>query len=218
MVIYVIYNRKKVNRHAAVIFLFFFALPIIGMLIQINNSRVYFSWTSIVLAILVTYIFLESTTGEKDYLTNLFSRQSYDRYIRELIEKKHSFAVALIDLDHFKAVNDKYGHFEGDHLLIGFSRALEDAFTNGEFIARLSGDEFMIVLAAGLSSEDINEAIYQRLFQSKDPLLKTLSFSLGYQEHKAGMSLDQLYTMADREMYKAKKHIKKPYENNGKKE
>ncbi len=218
MVIYVIYNRKKVNRHAAVIFLFFFALPIIGMLIQINNSKVFFSWTSIVLGILVTYIFLESTTGEKDYLTNLFSRQSYDRHIRALIEKKHSFAVALIDLDHFKAINDKYGHFEGDQLLIGFSRALENAFTDGEFIARLSGDEFMIVLAAGLSAEDINEAIYQRLFQSRDPLLKTLSFSLGYQEHKTGMSLDQLYTMADREMYKAKKHIKKPYENNGKKE
>lgn len=135
-----------------------------------------------------------------------------------MIEKKNLFAVALIDLDYFKAINDKYGHFEGDQLLIGFSRVLEDVFTNGEFIARLSGDEFMIVMPAGLNADDINESIYQRLFQSKDPLLKGLSFSLGYQEYEPGMSLDQLYTLADREMYKAKKNVKKPYENNGKKE
>ncbi len=74
---FILRNRNKTFRYAINIFIVFVSLQILGMIIQIFNERLFFAWNSIALAILVTYVFLESNSSEKDYLTKLYNRQSY---------------------------------------------------------------------------------------------------------------------------------------------
>jgi hypothetical protein len=125
MVIFVLKNRDKAYKHVVNIFLIFFMLPILGMIIQLYNSDLFFAWNSIALAILVTYVFLESNSTEKDYLTKLFNRQSYEKYVLQMIETKKDFGIMLIDLDKFKDINDQYGHQKGDQVLVEFSYIIQ---------------------------------------------------------------------------------------------
>ena len=205
MSVMVMKHRKKVPSNVRLIFLFFFALPIIGMIIQLFDSKLYFSWTSIALVVLVAYTCLESTTTEQDYLTNLYNRQSYETYLQHLIEKKRSFGVVLIDLNDFKHINDEYGHFKGDQVLIEFGRVLVDAFPNQALAARLGGDEFIVLVENERDIDTYVTSIHRLLKKRDDPLLKALRFSYGYQIYQEGMSMDELYTSVDKKMYKDKR-------------
>ena len=88
MLILTFINRKKTTRYALIIFGVFFSLPIIGMIVQLYEINLFFSWSSIALSILVVYIFIESSNGETDYLTKIFTRLSYEKHINYLIERK----------------------------------------------------------------------------------------------------------------------------------
>ncbi|SFF64577.1 diguanylate cyclase (GGDEF) domain-containing protein [Halobacillus alkaliphilus] len=205
MFVMVIRHRTKVPSSVQLIFLIFFALPIGGMIVQLFDSKLYFSWTSIALVVLVAYTFLESTTTEQDFLTKLYNRQSYETYLQHLIEKKCSFGIVLIDLNDFKHINDEYGHYKGDQILIEFGRVLKEAFPNQALAARLGGDEFIVLVENGSDIDPYVTSIHRLLEKREDPLLKTLSFSYGFQDYQEGMSMDELYTSVDKKMYSDKR-------------
>lgn len=84
----------------------------------------------------------------KDELTGLNNRRDFERYINTIVESSQEIMVAMIDLDGFKGVNDKYGHFEGDRALQDVSLILTNAVRltdRGLFLARYGGDEFVVV-------------------------------------------------------------------------
>ncbi len=204
MFAFVITHRKKTFKYAVIIFIVFFSLPFIGMILQLFTLKLFFSWTSIALSLLVIYIFLESITGEKDYLTKLYSRRSYEKYVSNLIEIEKPFSILFIDLDDFKAINDKFGHFKGDQVLVEFSLKLEKAFQTSSLISRLAGDEFMIVFESELDIEASISNTYIILKNSSDSVVKKLRFSYGYEQHSEGMTIDQIYINVDKKMYKNK--------------
>ena len=86
----------------------------------------------------------------KDQLTSLDNSRAFDieyRILRKLnFRKQTCFAVGIIDLDGFKAVNDTHGHHRGDEVLLQFSQVLKKACRSSDIIARLGGDEFAIIL------------------------------------------------------------------------
>ena len=86
----------------------------------------------------------------KDQLTSLDNSRAFDieyRILRKLNFRKQSlFAVGIIDLDGFKAVNDRHGHHRGNEVLLQFSQVLKKACRSSDIIARLGGDEFAIIL------------------------------------------------------------------------
>ncbi|MCH7311775.1 GGDEF domain-containing protein [Acinetobacter sp. ANC 4805] len=86
----------------------------------------------------------------KDQLTSLDNSRAFDieyRILRKLNFRKQSlFAVGIIDLDGFKAVNDTHGHHRGNEVLLQFSQVLKKACRSSDIIARLGGDEFAIIL------------------------------------------------------------------------
>ncbi|MGP4077513.1 GGDEF domain-containing protein [Halobacillus sp. K22] len=205
MCVIVVKNRNQVPSSVAMIFLAFFALPIVGMIVQLFDSRLYFSWTSIALVVLVAYTFLESTTTEQDFLTKLYNRQSYETYLEHLIEKKCSFGIILIDLNDFKQINDQYGHHKGDQVLIDFGKVLRKCSPNQTMAARLGGDEFIVIIEKEKGIDDYLASIHLLLKNSVDPLLKTLRFSYGYQAYQEGMSMDELYMSVDKKMYNDKR-------------
>ncbi|GAA3351152.1 bifunctional diguanylate cyclase/phosphodiesterase [Amorphoplanes nipponensis] len=118
-------------------------------------------------------------------------------------------AVALIDLDDFKEVNDTLGHEVGDQLLIGVAQRLEGCVRAGDTVARLGGDEFVVVLddadpgAAGLAAERMMNALRQPVYADGHEL--PIRASIGIADGHTGDEPSVLLRHADIAMYAAKK-------------
>ena len=154
-----------------------------------------------------------------DPLTGLLNRRAF----RECAEQAWSMAqrykrrlgVILCDLDHFKQVNDTYGHQAGDEVLIAVARALTDAVRTTDKVTRYGGEEFLILLTEISADSDAVAIVAQRCAESirqlpiadlapGHPGRQTASLGLAvYPEH--GQDLDQLIAHADQAMYQAKR-------------
>ncbi|MBN2859946.1 MAG: GGDEF domain-containing protein [Sphaerochaetaceae bacterium] len=201
-------DRIETNVYRTV-FAFLF-IPIIGMAVQAVNIHLNFSWTTVGIAILIAYTFLESSAGEKDFLTGIYSRSIYDRYVSTLISQHVSFRLMMTDLNDFKGINDEHGHLAGDLVLKEFSRILLHVFDGERMVARLAGDEFIIVIEHGeTKEEDIIAQITAACTAHHDPLIQNLRFSYGLEMFTPGMPYDELYTRVDEKMYRQKKEMKR---------
>lgn len=204
---YVVYHRNRLNRYEKWIFYVFFFLPIFGMCIQLLNNRIFVSWTSIALSILVVYVFLESTDGERDHMTNLFNRGSFERYMTQRMELMEPYQVVYIDLDRFKEINDLYGHVVGDLILTTFASYLQDVF-HSQLCVRLGGDEFMVVAAREDDVEHLLQQLIDKMSASEHDIMRTVQFSYGLQCDEPGITIDELYNLVDRKMYEYKRNNK----------
>ncbi len=86
--------------------------------------------------------------GLMDHLSQLGNRRHFEMRLKELFEASKAngpSSVLIIDMDHFKAVNDKHGHDAGDALIVGFANALRKVVRQTDVLARLGGDEFCII-------------------------------------------------------------------------
>jgi diguanylate cyclase (GGDEF)-like protein len=149
-----------------------------------------------------------------DQLTGLANRSTLRRKLVQSLARatrnNEKLAVMFLDLDHFKAINDAYGHGVGDHLLREVSDRLLAAVREYDTVARLAGDEFAI-LVEGLENAEIPEALAQRIVSSlarpisaEDTELAVTS-SIGIASYPgAGDTADELLKAADFAMYLAK--------------
>jgi diguanylate cyclase (GGDEF)-like protein len=139
-----------------------------------------------------------------DELTKVFNRKYIFLKLKELVEKNTPFSVALIDLDHFKQVNDKYGHQMGDKVLHEFAKLLKKLTSKDEIVGRYGGEEFIIVFPHKniVESYLILEEILSHL--NKKPLTHkiTVTMSVGITEYKD--NLDKTIAKADELLYYAK--------------
>jgi diguanylate cyclase (GGDEF)-like protein/PAS domain S-box-containing protein len=147
-----------------------------------------------------------------DGLTGLANRNQLITAINGCLASSGTNNVALlcIDVDHFKDVNDTLGHSAGDQLLVEVARRLSAAMQNGEFIGRMGGDEFVVVLpdastedAAGTAKE-ILRTIAQPIVVGN--LVLPISASIGISQHpQDGSSTDDLLMKGDVALYEAKR-------------
>lgn len=146
-----------------------------------------------------------------DALTGLPNRRAFmqllDANIAEA-EAQGVFGVAMIDLDGFKAVNDRRGHFAGDELLVAAAGRISASCGDGDRVARLGGDEFVILLRDGdtASVERRSAAILNALAAPFDigGTPASVSASIGYAGYEPGSSASQLLMCADTALYAAK--------------
>lgn len=158
-----------------------------------------------------------------DALTRLPNRVLLgDRLQQAMIqaERRHSrVAVAYLDLDGFKAVNDTYGHATGDQLLVEVAEKMKQALRDGDTLARLGGDEFVAVLPDLHEVEDAG-CILDRLLKAAsnaflvNELKVQVSSSIGvsFYPQAEAMDADQLLRQADQAMYQAKQLGKNRYQ------
>ena len=120
-------------------------------------------------------------------------------------------AVAFIDLDRFKAVNDRLGHRVGDQLLVHVADRLRAAVRQGDVVARIGGDEFVAVgevddpMDAQLFGERIIEAVHGRVWLDGEQVDVAASVGVPYVERGDSPSADLALSRADDRMYEAKR-------------
>ncbi|WP_051713342.1 GGDEF domain-containing protein [Spirillospora albida] len=142
-----------------------------------------------------------------DTLTGLANRGAFDGALAACCASGTDTAVIFVDLDDFKAVNDRYGHAAGDRLLIDVARALTETATRpGDMICRLAGDEFVVLVTepdARRAAPALADRIAARLSGLRGPDGGPLSASIGV-AIGAGMAPTELLASADSAMYEAK--------------
>jgi diguanylate cyclase (GGDEF)-like protein len=146
-----------------------------------------------------------------DPLTNVANRRTFERTCREWLEpSRPGFAIAMVDVDDFKAINDRYGHATGDRVLVAVAETLVGSLRSGDLVARLGGDEFAI-LAAGLTlrqAEGRLAVIGAAVRAACRPLVEeglSASISIGVAECSAGDTLQSVQHRADTALYQAKR-------------
>lgn len=150
-----------------------------------------------------------------DDLTGLYNsrylKTSLTQVIRQSDHLKQPFSVLFIDVDHFKSVNDQYGHLVGSDFLVAIGNTVKGAVRDFDLVFRYGGDEFVVLLSnanvdqAKIVAERIRRSIEQRVYKVKDVSIQS-SVSIGvatYPLHAAEQSI--LLKMADEAMYVAKK-------------
>lgn len=173
---------------------------------------------TIVRARVRTHIILKKQRDElswlamRDPLTSLFNRH----YLLEAIKQKMSHAsrheeslcLLAVDLDHFKQINDKYGHVQGDHVLQDVASILRDNCRNEDIAARIGGEEFAVVLdhcdleLAEKKAESLRNCIETRFLNALP-----VTASIGVAKMETGdKSFDDLFNRADKALYSAKEH------------
>jgi diguanylate cyclase (GGDEF)-like protein len=152
--------------------------------------------------------------AEHDALTGLINRSAFRDYFERSLERARRVngrcAMIMMDLDHFKEVNDTLGHLAGDNVLRDTSERLRHALRGEEIIGRLGGDEFAIVIRDA-PTEAVIEAIAERIARSfvhpfkvdRDELRLTASLGIA-QFPDDGETVDVLLAHADAAMYQAK--------------
>ncbi|UJP05649.1 MAG: EAL domain-containing protein [Nitrosomonas sp.] len=156
-----------------------------------------------------------------DRLTGLPNRNLLsDRLQQAMIQCNHrqqSMAIAYLDLDGFKTVNDSHGHETGDQLLIALADRMKESLRKGDTLARIGGDEFVAVLG-DLENMSDYELILQRLLAAAASPIKVgeltlqVSASMGVTVYpKDKVDVDQLLRHADQAMYAAKQAGKNRY-------
>lgn len=151
----------------------------------------------------------------RDPLTGLYNR----RYMEETLERelaraqrrKGSLGLILVDIDHFKRVNDTHGHQAGDVVLQGVGNFLQEQIRLGDVACRFGGEEFVLILpdatvdVTAIRAEQLRKGISQLEIQYQGELMDPVHFSAGiavYPQH--GTSHDELLHNADSALYQAK--------------
>jgi len=150
-----------------------------------------------------------------DALTNLYNRRYLETHIRNMIDNSQfaadSVALLMIDIDHFKTVNDTYGHQSGDAVLAEVAKRLSDNLRITDLCARYGGEEFVAILAsinpslANSIAERIRVNIESKPFSIPvEPFSISCSLSIGLTFFHDGDNLDTLLKRGDQNLYKAK--------------
>lgn len=150
-----------------------------------------------------------------DELTGLSNRRAFLRRLDDEIDRaqrdKTPLTVALIDLDHFKDINDTYGHHVGDEMLRTYAREILSIFRRYDMVARYGGEEFAVLLP-NTDREGATRAFIKVQNKSQETFLiyegnhiKVSTFSAGLAIYNPGESLESLIERIDKALYKAKR-------------
>ena len=151
--------------------------------------------------------------GLLDNLTNMPNRRAFQQQLASAATRSDragtTFALAYIDLDHFKPINDNYGHHVGDAVLTTVAERLANAVRGCDFVARIGGDEFVAIIEEITTDEDISPIINRIVSSIKEPFLAEgfqihISCSVGVATYPKDGDIEKLVECADAAMYKAK--------------
>jgi diguanylate cyclase (GGDEF)-like protein/PAS domain S-box-containing protein len=148
--------------------------------------------------------------AEQDALTGVFNRHRFDKILHQERERASRYGTALslilLDIDHFKKINDRYGHTVGDRVLIATAHYIQQHIRENDLLARWGGEEFAII--APDSAVDSAGKLAEKLRADREDLRTVddirVTCSFGVSQHKSNEDTDSLIRRADRALYRAK--------------
>jgi diguanylate cyclase (GGDEF)-like protein len=156
-----------------------------------------------------------TNSANRDYLTGLYNRRYFFRnvqdYFTQAVTDDEDFAILMIDIDHFKNINDTYGHDTGDKVIVNLSDILRTNTHQYDVVTRFGGDEFCIILkgVTPREAEDISEKLRVKTENSIMTFDKAqdinITISIGLTTHHEG-TLEDSVNEADDLLYQAKKN------------
>ena len=145
-----------------------------------------------------------------DSLTGIHNRRmltaGLDEEMRKSYDNYTPLTICLIDIDHFKQINDIYGHVRGDEVLIDLAQLLTEFMTENDILGRYGGEEFLIIF----KNQTLQEALatvemFHKAVQALDPQrLSSVTISCGINEYVKGISYSDFVNAADKCLYEAK--------------
>lgn len=163
--------------------------------------------------------------AERDTLTGLKNRKTFDEKIGRIIAQSHTLAqmvpeerrhhedgeqhwLGMLDIDHFKRINDTYGHVFGDEVLLLFSAMMRKVFRSDDLLFRFGGEEFVVVLAPTTSANahQVFERFRAVVEEFTFPQVGKVTVSIGFVAIKPGDISSAVIGQADDALYWAKRH------------
>lgn len=147
--------------------------------------------------------------AERDALTGLLNRQSFEQLKKQLSGSVKPLAFLLVDVDVFKSINDNYGHDMGDQALIKVANLLDENFRRGDYVMRIGGDEFAVIMEK--IEPDNRQIIIEKIDLINDRLLHPqgdfpkYSISVGVAFSDSGFH-DELFRRTDEALYHTKEN------------
>ncbi|HSS99581.1 MAG TPA: GGDEF domain-containing protein, partial [Terriglobales bacterium] len=152
----------------------------------------------------------------RDTLTGLANRRNVEERIEWRIQHQQEFTLVILDLNHFKQVNDTHGHNAGDSLLKQFAQELRGCIRSTDVVGRWSGDEFVVILDCDLrAAKSQLERVQKWVFgeypiqSGKGEVKINVTAAIGLTQWQTGETLQHLIESADAAMYNDKKLTKK---------
>lgn len=143
-----------------------------------------------------------------DKLTGLYNRRYFSQKMSEFIRafdmESVQFSLLIIDIDHFKRVNDTYGHQVGDIVLEQLAKLLKETVSEQGIVCRFGGEEFMIILIG--HNEQIAHNIIERVQQKEWPAIGDLTVSIGMAKFTARDNEQTIIERADKALYSSKEN------------
>ncbi|MDP3267704.1 MAG: GGDEF domain-containing protein [Legionella sp.] len=203
---------------------FISAIPFFLLLILMSIILMWFKLNPIVNALNASKIKL-SHLANHDPLTTLPNRLLFNDRLETAILRANRasgfLALMYVDVDHFKNINDSFGHKAGDELLQWFALQLKDAVRETDTVARLGGDEFSIILESLSNIQDaqrLAESIIESISSKTPPLqnnqIPKITSSIGVAIYRENMVAQDLLNQADVALYKAKQAGRNTYRFN----
>ncbi len=156
-----------------------------------------------------------------DELTQLHNRKAYNERLNEMMEQFHRygypFSILLLDIDHFKSINDSFGHSVGDQVLIQIGQIMNKEVRKNDYTFRIGGEEFVILLtgsrinSALLFAEKMLKAIQTKVTILEDEK-RRVTVSIGVVEATDEDTIDSIFNRADKCLYLAKDNGRNRYE------
>ncbi len=148
--------------------------------------------------------------AERDPMTGVLNRRSFDQILESMEKDKKDFALILVDIDNFKSVNDTYGHDVGDVILNRVSKCLTESFRSIDHVCRIGGDEFAVIMldvtgTLGYTIEDKIGEVNNKLATHEENI-PVVSLSVGAAFMNRENPGESLFKDADRALYYVKNH------------
>ncbi len=147
-----------------------------------------------------------------DQLTQIYNRKHFDETIEKEIKRSERYKVPLsiviADIDHFKKINDTYGHLSGDNVLVTFATLIKDNIRSTDMFFRYGGEEFVILLPSTTSKEAqiLAEKLRIVIKENKFKDIDSITCSFGISEYIAGDSSTTFFKKADEALYSVKEN------------
>jgi len=174
-----------------------------------------FALITTILIILALWLWIakrqSDTLAERDSLTGALTRRAMLKSLKKALKSDSTSCVALLDVDNFKKINDRYGHLVGDEVLTTLTRTIQKRIRKSDKLCRYGGEEFLIYFSdtdqqsAKRILDELNASLSRQKLWSGTDQKFSVSFSSGLLDVNGETNLDTIIKACDDLLYKAKR-------------